>query len=105
MLQRLLHRYSRGMLSAADSLTAASASVAEIEWLPLLVNFSLSTLGGAALGFFGSLIPDLAAPRRPSQLAGYLVLPHVGNWMIPQSGHFQTGWCFGSSTASSCTRH
>lgn len=44
------------MLSAADSLTAASAAIADIQWLPLLVNFSLSTLGGAALGFFGSLI-------------------------------------------------
>ncbi len=55
------------MLSAADSLTAASASVAEIEWLPLLVNFSLSTLGGAALGFFGSLIISRRASREESR--------------------------------------
>lgn len=59
----LLHRYSRGMLSPADSLTAASAAIAEIQWLPQLVNFALSTVVGTALGFFGSLFIARGASR------------------------------------------
>lgn len=55
------------MLSAAVSFTELSPAVAEIQWLPLLVNFSLSTLAGGALGFIGSLFISRRASRDDSR--------------------------------------